>query len=144
MCVLTVMVLGSIRITKKRKRTRRYPPPYKSEFEYRLHTGPMKRHEYEPKGSGLSYVIEGKTYNPDYVCADDPNILYEAKGYFRTHAEAMKYVHVLRSNPDKVIRFIITDPKKRAYPQVKMTMGDWLTKHGFEWCTEDDVPDEWK
>lgn len=100
--------------------------------------------EYEPKWATTPYVIKGKTYNPDFVSKDNPNILYEAKGRFRTHDEAKKYIHVLECHPHLKIRFIITDPTVRAYPQTNMEMGAWLTKHGFEWCTEEDVPDEWR
>lgn len=103
----------------------------------------MSNKEYEPKWSRTEYAIHGKRYTPDFVDKDNPDILYEAKGYFRTYEEAMKYVHVKRSNPHITIRFIVGSPNSRAYPQTKMKMGDWLDKQGFEWCTERNVPEEW-
>lgn len=139
------MGLGSIKISKNRRtRKRKYPSPYRSEMEYRIHKGPMKRHEFEPSWAKTPYVIKGKTYNPDFASKDNPNILYEVKGRFRTHEEAKKYIHVIESNPELTIRFIISNPTTRAYPQTKMHMGDWLTKYGFEWCTEEDIPHDWR
>lgn len=127
-----------------RKSRRGYPDPYKSKLEFHLHKGAMSKLEYEPKWAALPYVITGKTYNPDFASKSQPNIVYEAKGYFRTFDEAKKYIYVRESNPEITIRFIITDPNKRAYPQTKMGMGDWLTKQGFEWCLETDIPAEWR
>lgn len=103
----------------------------------------MAQKEYEPKWSKLDYVISGKTYQPDFVDPHNPNIVYEAKGYFRTFEEAKKYIHVRMCHPNIIIRFIVGRSNSRAYPQSKQTMGDWLTKQGFEWCTEDNVPEEW-
>lgn len=130
-------------MTKKKVRVRGYPKPYKSKLEYNLHRGPMKHLEYEPKWASTEYTIT-KTYNPDFVSKEHPEIYYEAKGRFRTFDEAKKYVHFRESNPHITIRFIITDPSKEAYPQTKMSMGAWLTKHGFEWCTDTNVPEEWR
>jgi hypothetical protein len=124
-------------------RNRDAPKPYKSKLEHRIHKGPLKRLEYEPRWAKTSYIIH-KDYIPDYVHPDKPNILYEAKGRFRTWEEAKKYIHIIESNPHITIRFIITNPNNRAYPQTKMKMGDWLTKHGFEWCLEMEVPEEWR
>lgn len=103
----------------------------------------MAQKEYEPKWSKLDYVISGKTYLPDFVDRTDPTIVYEAKGYFRTFDEAKKYIHIRASHPNINIRFIVGNPNSRAYPQSKQTMGDWLTKQGFEWATEDSIPEDW-
>lgn len=125
-----------------RRRRKAPPKPYRSNFEHELATGPLKKLRYEPDDAVVEYSIE-KKYKPDFV-GKDPTILYEAKGRFRTYEEAMKYVWVVRSNPDITIRFIVGNPANRAYPQTKMTMGDWLTKQGFEWCTKDEVPKAWQ
>lgn len=128
---------------KRKPRKKNYPAPYKSNLEFNLHRGSMKHHEYEPKWGKTDYVIK-KTYNPDFASKSDPDILYEAKGYFRTFDEAKKYIYVRESNPHLTIRFIIPDPNKRAYPQSKMKLGDWLTKYGFEWCLDINVPEDWR
>ena len=125
-------------------RARKYPKPYRSGLEHRLHSGPLKNLLYEPKGSHLTYVIPNRTYVPDFVDPNNSKIIYEAKGRFRTFQEAMKYIYVRDSNPEYTIRFIISNPNNRAYPQVKMTMGEFLDKYGFEWATEEDIPDDWR
>lgn len=127
----------------KRGRRGRPPKPYKSWLEYDLHNGAMKDYEYEPKWSKVEYTIT-KEYSPDFVDKRNPNIVYEAKGYFRTYEEAVKYLHVREANPGLIIRFIVSSPNKRAYPQIKMKMGDWLTMHGFEWCTDKEIPRAWQ
>jgi len=85
-----------------------------------------------------------KKYTPDFVHPDNPSVWYEVKGYFRTHDEAKKYVHIQNDHPNIELRFIIKNPNIRAYPGVKITMGEWLTKNGFKWCTVEDIPDAWK
>lgn len=119
------------------------PKPYKSWLEKDLHDGPLKGMVYEDKDSVVEYSIH-KKYRPDFIDPDTPNILYEVKGRFRTFDEAKKCIWVQKSNPDIKIRFIIANEKVSAYPQTKMPMGKWLTKHGFEWCTAKNVPEEWR
>lgn len=126
----------------RRSRKRLIPAPYKSWFEYEVHQL-MNNHEYEPAWAVASYTIEAK-YHPDLASYSEPYVYYEIKGYFRTFEEAKKYIWVRKSHPEIQIRFIIADPNKRAYPQTRMKMGDWLTKNGFEWCTKESIPEEWK
>ena len=128
---------------RRRVKRTRAPAPYKSWFEKDLHEGPLKGFDYEPEGSVLEYITENK-YSPDFIDPDHPNIIYEAKGRFRTHGEAKKYVWIQRCHPDLKLRFIIASASVKAYPQTKMHMGDWLTKQGFEWCLASNVPDEWR
>jgi hypothetical protein len=116
---------------------------YKSGLEQQLHLGLMKNAEYEPAWAEVQYTVT-KTYKPDFAFESQPGIVYESKGRFRIFDEAKKYIHVRDSNPGLVIRFIIPDPKQKAYPQTKMSLGDWLTKQGFEWCTDTTVPKEWR
>lgn len=114
---------------------------YKSGLEQKLHEGPLKECDYEPSNSRQLYTTE-HYYYPDFVHPDNPNVLFEAKGRFRTYAEAMKYVNVRRSNPDKTIVFIFPNPHQRAYAQCKqradgtvLSLAEWAEKNGFEWTT---------
>lgn len=113
---------------------------YRSGFEGRLHKGPLKNCEYEPMS--LSYVQE-KSYIPDFVKG---KYLFEAKGRFRTYAEASKYVAVKKHNPDYELIFIFSDPKKPMPGSVarkdgtKMTHGEWAAKNGFRYFTEQTIP----
>lgn len=121
---------------------RRKPPaPYKSMFEYKVHNM-MSRHEYEPAWATVQYTVP-KIYKPDFASKRHKGVVYEAKGRMRTFEEAAKYLHVRQCNPDIEIRFIIMNPNVKAYPQTKLRLGDWLTKHGFAWCTINDIPKGW-
>lgn len=67
----------------------------------------------------------------------------ELKGRMRTYGECRKYVAVRECNPEVDLRFVLADPKVRAYPGCKMSLGDWLTKQGFKWCSQHDIPKSW-
>lgn len=113
---------------------------FKSGLELRLAEGPLKKLKYEP--FSIPFTMH-KDYTPDFV-GSDKNIWYEAKGRARTFDEMKKYLAIKEQYPQVTLRFIITNPNVKAYPQVKLTLGEWLTKHGFEWCTEDKVPKSWR
>lgn len=112
---------------------------YRSDLERRVGEQ-LTNHEHEP--FSVAYEVP-KKYTPDFVPSDDYSIWYEVKGYFRTHEEAKKYVFIQENYPNITLRFIIVNPNTRAYPGVKKTMGQWLTEQGFEWCTVDNIPEEW-
>ena len=131
-------------MARKSKRTRLYP--YKSDFEKRLHEGPLKETEYE--SATVEYKIP-KKYTPDFITRDGA-IWFEAKGRFREYSEVQKYIAVRETYPDQRIIFIFTDPLKKAYPQSRqrkdgsyLTMAEWAELNGFEWCTEHTIKKEW-
>jgi len=108
---------------------------YKSKFEQYVHIK-KPEWEYEPKKSKCPYTVS-HVYNPDFVDPDEPNVLYEAKGRFRTSAEAAKYIHIQEQNPDIEIIFIFMNPKNRM-PNARRrrngtfyTMEEWADRHGF-------------
>jgi hypothetical protein len=113
---------------------------YRSGFESRLHKGPLSKCTYEPMS--LTYVQE-KSYIPDFVYK---KYIFEAKGRFRTYAEASKYIAVKNFNPDYELIFIFSDPKKAmpgAQPRKdgsKMSHGEWAAKNGFRYFTETTIP----
>jgi len=100
----------------------------------------LKGFEYEP--FSVSYS-QPRTYTPDFIHPKNQGIWYEVKGFFRTSDEAKKYIHIRDSYPEVELRFIISNPNIKAYPRVKMKMGDWLTKNGFKWCLASDIPKSW-
>jgi hypothetical protein len=119
---------------------------YRSKLEKKLGEGKLKDMLYEP--FRLSYTQE-KEYVPDFV-NQTKHILFEAKGFFRTSAEARKYVDVQASNPDWEIIFIFSDPdkplpwaKRRVTDGNRMTHGSWAEKNGFKYCTEFTIKKEW-
>ncbi len=133
-------------------RRRTIPTGYKSQLEYDLHKGPLKGLAYEP--CKLEYVPETKDYTPDFVQygangegnEDHWQVWYEVKGRCRTFDELKKYIAVRKALPrTTILRFILSNPDVKAYPQSKkMTLGNWLTKNGFEWCSIDAIPESWR
>ena len=109
---------------------------YRSYLEQRIH----EKHPnwlYEPKDLKVEYVTPHK-YQVDFVDPEEPNIYYEAKGYFRP-GEARKYVMIKEQHPDIEIIFIFQQPRnrmsgaKRRKDGTTMTMGEWADKRGFRW-----------
>ena len=113
---------------------------YRSGLESRLHMGPLKKCAYEPMA--LSYM-QKKEYIPDFCYK---NILFEAKGRFRTYAEASKYIAVREHNPEYEIIFVFSNPNtpmpgsKPRKDGTKMTHGEWAKKNGFRFYTEVTIP----
>lgn len=113
---------------------------YRSGLESRLHTGPLAKCDYEPMA--LAYVTESN-YIPDFVYG---KYIFEAKGRFRTYGEASKYIAVRVSNPDYELIFVFSDPAKPmpgAMPRrdgTKLSHGEWATKNGFRYFTEQTIP----
>lgn len=105
----------------------------------RLAGGLLKEWGYETEKFKYTETL-ARTYTPDFILGD---VWFEAKGYFRTAAEARKYVAIKAAYPEKRIVFIFSDPRKRAYPQCRrrndgtvMSMAEYVEKYEFEWCTE--------
>lgn len=113
----------------------------RSKLEERLAEGPLKNLKYEP------FTVEYESlndYTPDFV-GEDENIWYEVKGRPRTFQEVKKYIFIKECWPKVRLRFILSNPNVRAYPQAKkLTLGEWCTKHGFEWCDAENIPEEWR
>lgn len=119
---------------------------YRSRLEKQLGEGRLKGLKYEP--FTLPYIQE-KSYSPDFV-NEEKNILFEAKGYFRSAAEFRKYVDVKRCNPDWEIIFIFSDPnkplpwsRKRKTDGKRMTHKELVEKNGFKCCTIHTIKKEW-
>jgi len=99
----------------------------------------------------VPYVVE-KNYIPDFIREiDGVRYLLEAKGRFWDHAEYSKYVHIAKCLPEGVeLIFVFQDPdkpmpgaKKRA-DGTKLSHGEWATKRGFRWFTENTLPRKFK
>ena len=119
---------------------------YRSKLEKLLGDGVLRDMLYEPYP--ITYTQE-KNYLPDFV-NEEKQILFEAKGYFRTSAEFRKYVDVSKCNPSWDLIFIFQDPhkplpwaKKRQGDGKRMTHKELVEKHGFKCCTPYTVKKEW-
>lgn len=119
---------------------------YRSGLEKRLGEGRLRNMQYEP--FKLNYIME-KQYLPDFV-NEKKKVIFEVKGYFRTSAEASKYIAVQNYNPDWDFVFIFSDPdkplpwaKRRKGDGAKMTHAEWAVKNGFKYCSPDTIKKEW-
>lgn len=117
----------------------------RSKFEVDLKKK-LKNCHYEPKKVPYTWEAE---YIPDFVPKNEPNILIEAKGRFRTRAEARKYQAVQKSNPEIEVVFVFMAPNvpmpgaKRRKDGTRLTHSEWAEKSGFRWFTLKTLPKEW-
>jgi hypothetical protein len=129
---------------KKRKKPAYFP--FRSALEKRIANKIDRDYNYEPKESKVEYTVPHK-YTPDFVHPNYPKVYLEVKGYFRTSAEAGKYVSIKRDNPDIEIVFIFNNPFKKAHPNCRprkdgslLTLDEWCTKHEFLYYSEKELP----
>lgn len=89
---------------------------------------------WEYEGTKLNYYIpESKhTYLIDFSIQNKLHL--ELKGYLSDHAERTKYILVKEQHPDLDIRFVFANCHKPC-GGMKMTHGEWATKHGFKYCS---------
>ena len=130
--------------TGKKKRTPGFAP-FRSGLEKRV-SQQIEGYDYEPKGSQVAYSMPHK-YTPDFIPQSNPRVILEVKGYFRTSAEAAKYVAVKRDNPSRELIFLFSNPIKKAHPGCKrrvdgtvMTLANWCERHGFLYYHEKTMP----
>ena len=115
------------------------PSKYDSKFEELLHRGPLKGYTLHPPV--IEYIIPARKakYTPDFKRREGH--VLEAKGRFRTAAEAKKYIHIRDSNPDIEIEFVFENPEcpmpgaRRRRDGTKRTMREWAEENGFKWRT---------
>lgn len=120
---------------------------YRSSLEAKLANSELIEFDYEPRNSQVAYTVP-HNYFPDFIHPDQPNVIVEAKGYFRGgSADTKKYLAVIKDNPDKELVFIFPDPNKKAYPQCRMrsdgtylSMGDWCTMHNILYFKVGNLP----
>lgn len=92
---------------------------------------------YEPKLYKLRYTVP-HVYQVDFIDPTEPNIYYEAKGYFR-NGEARKYIMIQQQNPDIELVFLFQNPftkmpgAKRRKDGTFLTMAEWADREGFRW-----------
>lgn len=72
-----------------------------------------------------------RVYVPDFVYEDT---WIEVKGYFRA-GDVAKYKAVAKSNPDKRLIFVFSNPAKKVRKGAKLSMGEWALNNGWEYTT---------
>lgn len=136
---------GKAGVKKGKRKAPRYAP-YRSALEKRIAGKIDKKFVYEPKGMQVEYTIPHK-YKPDFVHPTSPDVLIEVKGYFRTSAEATKYVAIKRDNPNLELIFLFNNSFKKAHPNCRprkdgsiLTLREWCQNHGFLFYDEKEIP----
>lgn len=120
-----------------------------SVFEERLCKEHLKNWTFHPAFK-VKYTIEHE-YNPDFCKEIDGQlVVLEAKGIFDTCATARKYLYirdVLESMGHRFV-FLFHTPENKlpwARPRkdgTRQTMAEWAERHGFEYYSRDNLPDE--
>jgi hypothetical protein len=140
-----------------RRRTRRLPytkrkkpsiHPYKSTLEVVV-AKVLEEFKYEPKEAIVNYTVP-HSYVPDFVHPNQRDVLLEVKGFMiKGQPDCLKYLSIIRDNPDKELVFVFSDPDKRCYPGCRMrkdgtymSLGEWAKKNLILYFTVDNVPDE--
>ena len=132
----------------KRPKEKNVPPSYDSNWEHELHNGLLKQWDHHTKQ--VSYIIE-HVYEPDFVrIMGDQIILLEAKGRFWDFAEYSKYIWIKKALPPNTsLVFLFANPSapmpqaKRRKDGTKRSHGEWASANGFDWYSEDSLPDKW-
>lgn len=91
----------------------------------------------------ISYTTP-HTYTPDFEFS---NIVLETKGRFREPAEASKYKYVREAldGTGRELVFVFQKPEtpmpyaKKRKDGTKQTHGEWASKNGFRWYTQETV-----
>ena len=108
---------------------------YRSVFEFRVARKAEENgipFEYEPKNKKITYILNPRTYLPDFVL---PNgVLVECKGRL-TVRDRVKHLLINRQYPHLDIRFVFQRDNKLG-PKSKTRYSEWCKKHKFKYAFE--------
>lgn len=116
---------------------------FKSDLERRA--SKILKHQYET--ATFPYVTT-HVYTADFVDFNN-KIVYETKGRFR-EGEMQKYLAVREQHRDWKFRFIFQNPLcpmprvRRRKDGTIYKMRDWADEHKFEWCSINNIPEDWR
>lgn len=91
---------------------------------------------------GLAYesttftYVQSRSYTPDFKVSETRHI--ELKGHFLP-SDRTKHLLIKSQRPDLEILFIFQNPNVTLSKKSKTTYGDWATKHGYKWCSPNEV-----
>lgn len=131
--------MGRRKVRKKQS----LPKGIDSKLELTLSQSALQGCNWKPKS--LEYYVH-KEYHPDAQYGD---LLIEIKGYFRTSAEASKYVHIQAQNSEYELVFIFANPDKpitwakRRKDGTRMTHAQWADRNNFKYYSTHNTPKEW-
>tara|TARA_R110002073_G_scaffold91274_1_gene214934 strand:- start:523 stop:1026 length:504 start_codon:yes stop_codon:yes gene_type:complete len=121
---------------------------YDSNWEYELHTGPLK--DWSIHTDKVYYVIN-HSYTPDFIKRLDGKLIYlEAKGRFWDYQEYNKYIWVRKALPENTeLVFLFANPSapmpqaKRRQDGTKRSHAEWAEANKFRWFGKYSLPKEW-
>ena len=87
----------------------------------------------------LNYQISA-VYKPDFILEN--GVILEAKGYLKP-GDRRKMLCVRDFNPECDIRFVFQAPNNRLNKDSTTTYAAWAEKHGFLWCSANNIPLTW-
>ena len=90
--------------------------------------------QYEP--DKFEYTLHRK-YCPDFKVGD---VYIEVKGWWPS-SERMKFLSVIRNNPELKIFVALQRPNQRLNKQSKTTLAQWCQKQGIKWSPIPIPPD---
>ena len=96
--------------------------------------------KYEP--DKFEYTLHRK-YTPDFLLGLDVNgnkVFSEIKGWWPS-SERMKFLSVIRNNPELRIFVALQRPNQRLSKQSKTTLAQWCQKQGINWSPIPIPPD---
>ena len=142
------IIKGMLPPRVKRPKEKNLISGYDSNWEYELHSGILN--EWSFHSEKVDYIVE-HTYHPDFIKEVNGKKIYlEAKGRFWDHSEYNKYVWIAKALPeDTELVFLFADPKapmpqaKRRKDGTKRSHCEWASSKGFQWYSEDSIPEDW-
>ena len=93
--------------------------------------------KYEP--DKFDYTLH-RQYCPDFKIGEDINVYIEVKGWWPS-SERMKFLSVIRNNPELRIFVALQRPNQRLSKQSKTTLAQWCQKQGINWSPIPIPPD---
>ena len=115
-------------------------PKYRSRLEERLAKYLEKNDfSFEYETLKLTYTLDC-SYRPDFIL---PNgVILEAKGWFKPE-DRRKMLAVKKQHPDLDIRLVFQSPRNTLSKGSQTTYAMWAEKHGFLWCSYNNIPLDW-
>ena len=94
----------------------------------------------------IPYIVptERHTYKPDFVPAEDDDVIIEAKGML-TAKDRKKMLLLKEQHPNKRFLLLFGNARSKIYKGSMTTCADWAESKGFEWGDfyRSGIPEEW-
>lgn len=92
--------------------------------------------QYEDVKIDYTIPVTKHRYTPDFLLNN--GIFIETKGRF-VATDRKKHLLIKEQHPELDIRFVFQNPNNKITKQSKTTYADWCNKHGFKFCSRDEL-----